>query len=78
MRGCVIAKLFDLRQPIQRRLNNAPLDAGTSAVDDANFAEAGARRGIDVVLDYGWDVTRGERMQVDLALDGHVMSHGYG
>ena len=61
-----------LLQQLERRLDNAPLDTGTSSVHDAHFAEAGARRGVDVLLHDRRDVARRECMQIDLALDRQV------
>src|SRR5256885_8900926 len=70
----VIAERFDLRKPIECRLNDTALDAGSASVNDADFAEAGPRRGVDVLLDDGRDVARREHVEIDLALDGQPMS----
>ncbi len=73
----IVAELFDLREPVERRLNDTALYAPASSVDDADFAKSSARGGVDVLLDHGRNIARSKGMQIDFWLDRHVMNHDY-
>ena len=50
-------------------LDDAPLDAFAASVDQAHFSEAGFVGFADVLLNNRRDVTRCERVQINLILD---------
>ncbi len=69
--GIVIVPEFDdVRVAFKGRLNDAALDAGAASVDQAHFRQAGSScRGHEFIND-GYDVARGERVEIELAFDG--------
>jgi len=54
---------------IERRLDDAALNAPAASMNDAHFGEAGGHGRVDIVGDDRGNVARCERVQVDLALD---------
>jgi hypothetical protein len=76
----VIVPEFDhLGVPFEGCLDDAALDAATSTVDDAYLVEAGGGSGIDVFVNNRGHVARGERVKVELVLDGEsqrLFGHG--
>ena len=69
MRVRVVPELSDERVAIERRLHDAPLDAAAPAVHETHFPKTSVVRGADVFLDNDRDVTRAERVEVELGLD---------
>jgi hypothetical protein len=56
---------------VQRGLNDAALHAAAAAVHDPHFPPPRVRRCVDIVADDGRDVSRRERVQIELVLDGN-------
>ena len=54
---------------IERRLNEAALDAAAAAVHETDFAKTGSGSRLDVLGHDRRDIARGERMQIELGLD---------
>ena len=75
MRFRCIPELGDERMPFERLLHDPALNPLAAAVYQANFAESGSMRRVDVFLDDGRDVTRRERMEVEMLLDGDAVGH---
>ena len=69
MRVRVVPELSDERVPIERRLHDAPLDAAAPPVYETHFSKTSVVRGAHVFLDNDRDVTRAERVKVELGLD---------
>ena len=69
MRGRIVPELNDERVAIERRLHDGPLDAAAPAVHEAHFSKTSVVRGADVFLDNNRDVTRAERVEVELRFD---------
>ena len=69
MRGRIISKRFDLRQPIECRLHDTTLNAAATSVNHADLMEPGFGSRGDVLFDDRRDVARREGMQIELALD---------
>ena len=64
---------------LQRRLNDAALDAFAAAVNQANLPQASRLRGSDVLVDHRCYVSRCERMKIEHRLDRDAMRvHGPG
>lgn len=70
MRRRIVKKLQHERVTFQRLLHDAALYADAAAVDEAHFAESCRMRFVHVVLDDRWNVSRGERVQVERVFDG--------
>ena len=69
MRVCIVPELGDERMPLEGRLHDAALDAAAPAVNETHLSQARLVGGTDVFLDNGRDVTRAERVEVELGLD---------
>jgi hypothetical protein len=66
----VVPELGDERVPLERRLNDAALDAAASPMNETHLAQASFGGGVEVVSDDACNILRGERMQVDFGFDG--------
>jgi hypothetical protein len=80
MRVLVVPELNDLLVPIERGLDDAPLDAAAASVHQTDLAQTGRRRGVDVLGDNRGNVARGERVEIDLAFDRNahrIIGHVY-
>ena len=61
-------------------LDDSTLDATAASVNQAHFGEPRIRRRIDEFLDNGWNISRRERVEVELARDRNpyeVVGHGF-
>lgn len=58
---------------LERGLDDAALDAGAAAVNQANFAQAGGVRGADVLVDDRTDLARVERVEVERVFDWNLV-----
>jgi hypothetical protein len=56
-------------------LDHSALDASSASVNQTNLVEPRSVRGADVLRDDRCDVARRERVKVDRAFDGNVVSH---
>lgn len=56
-------------------MHSRALNANAASVDQSNFGQPGLVGRVYVLLDYGWNVTRCERVQVERAFDGNAVSH---
>src|SRR5215471_16275496 len=65
----VVPEFDDQRMALEERLHDAALDAASSAVNQANGGESGLVGGVKVVVDDGWNIGRGEGVQVELGGD---------
>lgn len=72
MRRCIIKKFQHQRVPFEHLLDDAALHALSTAVDEPYFPEPGGVRFIDVLFDNRRDVSRGETVKVEAALDGNA------
>jgi hypothetical protein len=78
MRVRVVPELGDERVALEGRLHDAALDAAAPTVHETHLPQARLVSGTDVFLDNGRDVTRAERVEIELGLDrdgvrlGHV------
>lgn len=76
----IIPELCDEWVPVERGLNDSALNAPTAAVNEAHACVAGLYRGGHVLVHNRRDVSRLERVEVELGLDGHakrlVFGHG--
>ena len=75
MRFRCIPELGDEGMPFERLLHDPALNPFAPAVYQANFAESGRMRGVDVLLDDGRDRTRRERVEVEMIFDGDAVGH---
>ena len=57
-----IVKRFHQRMPLERLLDDAPLDPASAAVNESHVPQSSPVRGVHVLFDYRLDVTRVERM----------------
>src|SRR4051812_49460787 len=64
--GCIVPEFRDQRMAIERRLNDASLDAATAAVDQADLPEARGGGRTHEFVHHGWNIFRRERMKVEL------------
>ncbi len=64
-----IPELLDERMPLERLLDDAPLNAFAAPVDQPYLAEPGCVGGGDVLLDHGRNVGGKKRMEVEGSLD---------
>ncbi len=64
---------IDQGVPIEGRLDDSALRAGTAAVDKPDFSEPCFVSVVKIFVDYGADIPWRERMEVKHALDWHVM-----
>jgi len=65
----------------ERGLHDSALHPAAAAVDESHVAQAGGSGGVDVLLHDRRDISRGEGMQVELALDRdmhRVVGHSLG
>jgi hypothetical protein len=69
MRVGVVPELGDERVALEGRLHDAALDAAAPAVHETHLSKTSVVRGTDVFIDNGRDVTRAERVEVELGLD---------
>jgi hypothetical protein len=75
----VVAEFDDQRMAIERSLDDAPLHAFAAPVHESNVAKAGLCGRIDVLAHDGRDVSRRERVEIELAFDWNpdrIVSHG--
>ena len=75
MRLSRVPELFDQRMPLECLLDDPALHARAAAVNQSHFPKAGAMRGRDVFVDHRRHVSRGERMEIQRALDRDVVRH---
>ena len=75
MRFRGIPELGNERVPFERLLHYPALNALAPAVYQSNFMQSGRVRRGDVLLDDGRDVTRGERVEVEMVFDGNAGGH---
>jgi hypothetical protein len=75
MRVGVVPELSDERVAIEGSLHDAPLDAAAPPVHETHFSKTSLVRGADVFLDHGRDVTRAERVEIELGLDRDEVCH---
>lgn len=73
MRFRGIPELGHERVPFERLLHYPALNALAPAVYQSNFAQSGRVRRGDVLLDDGRDLTRGERVEVEMIFDGDAV-----
>ncbi len=69
VRRRIIPEALDERMPFERGLDHPALDASTAAVNEPDLAETGCGRRLEVIVDHGNDVARGERVQVELGFN---------
>ena len=69
MRVRVVPELGDERVALESRLHDAALHAAAPAVYETHLSKTSVVRGADVFLHSGRDVTRAERVEVELGLD---------
>ena len=69
-----VPELGDQRMPFQHLLHDASLHALAAAVDQPDLAQSRLVCGVHVFLDDRRNVTRRERVQVEVSLDGDVVS----
>jgi len=65
----IIPELGNESMAVEGRLNDAALNAPSSPVDEPDLPQAASVRRLEVLVDDGRDVTRRERVQVDLGFD---------
>ena len=75
MRFRGIPELGNERVPFEHLLHYPALNAFAPAVYQANFAQPGGVRRVDVLLDDGRDITRGECVEVEMIFDGDAVGH---
>ena len=75
MRLSRVPELLDQRMGRKHTLHDGALHALAAAVNQPDLAQPGLVGRVDVFLDDRRDVARGERVQVERAFDGNVMSH---
>ena len=69
MRGWIVKKFQHVRVPVEYLLDDGALHSLPAAVDEPHLAEPGGVCFIDVLLDHRGDVSRGECVKVEAALD---------
>jgi hypothetical protein len=72
MRGRIVKKFQHERVAVERLLHDATLDDCPSAMDEPYLAQSGGVRFDEVLFDDGRDVSRGEGVEVEDAVDGDV------
>ena len=65
MRVVIVPKFDNPRVLFERRLDDAPLHAAASAVNQPDFAQAGGGSRVDVFVNDRWNVARRERVQIE-------------
>ena len=70
-----IPVILDQRMVGEDLVNHRALDALAAAVNQPHLAQPGLVGRVDVFIDHGWDVARGERMQIERAFDWNLVSH---
>ena len=70
MRSVVVPEFDYVRVAFECRLDDASLDAGAASVDQPHFQQAASCGRSHEFVDDGWDVARGERVEIELAFDG--------
>jgi hypothetical protein len=74
----IVPEFRDQRVAIERGLYDAALDAAAAPMNKTHFAQSRSGGGIDVVPDDGWDVSRREGVEIELALnrdENWILSH---
>jgi hypothetical protein len=77
----IVPEFDDPAVPFQGCLDDAALDPPTASVDDAHLVKAGGGSCIDVFLNDRGHIARGERVKIELVLDGksqRLFGHGDG
>ena len=69
----IVAELLDVGVPVERGLDNPPLNSAPSPVDHANLAKTRTGGCLDVSLYNRWDIARREWMQIELILNRHAV-----
>jgi hypothetical protein len=67
--GGIVPEFGDAWMAFERSLYGGALDAAASPMNEADFAEAGCRRGLDVLRYHGWNVAWREGVEIDLRFD---------
>ena len=78
MRPGIVPEFHDAGMLVKGSLDDAALHAAAAAVDQPYFAQAGGSSGVDKLLHDRRDVSWGERVEIQLALDrdaDRVISH---
>ena len=70
MRRRVVKKFHDQRVAFEHLLHDAALHAAAPSVDQTDFAETGALRLVEVLVDDRGDVSWREGMQIEGGFDG--------
>ena len=66
---CGVPEFLDQRMALECLLHDAALHALAAAVDHPNFTQSGGVSRVDVFVDNGCDILRGEGVKVEGALD---------
>ena len=72
MRRLIVKKLQHERVPFECLLHDAPLDAGSAAVNKPHLAHSRRVCFIHILFDDGGDVARREGMEIEGAFDGNA------
>ena len=72
MRRCIVQKFQHQRVPFEHLLDDAALYTLPAAVDEPHLSEPCGVCFIDVLFDNRRDVSRGETVKVEAALDGNA------
>ena len=73
MRGGVVPELCDQRMLLQDRLDDRPLRAAASAVNQTKLAQSGLVRGAYVLVNDGRDVAWREGVEIEVRFDGDAV-----
>ena len=65
----VVVKLDDERMAVERRLNDAALNAAAASVDQSQLAQSRRVCRVDVFIDDRGDIRRLEHVEIELGLD---------
>ena len=70
--GRVVPEFLDAWMALERGLNDPALHAAAPPVNQPHFPQPGLRGRIDIVCDDVRNITRGERMKIELAFERDV------
>ena len=73
MRRRIVAEFLDVGMAVECGLDDSPLYAAASPVNQANLAKTRAGGRLDVGLDNRRNVARRERMQIEVILNRHAV-----
>jgi hypothetical protein len=68
----IVKKFHYQRMPFEHLLDDAALHPAATAVYETHLGEPGGMCFVDVLFDYGGNVSRGKRVQVEAAFDGNA------